>query len=251
MASQLAASRTPLTLGQERPDDEEPTQRVAQRTKQEASESMVDILTNDLWSDDVVVLRKAMTNLKATLFDEDDKISKESQKEFFQLGGHATVVRLMKEHLACKLVQYYSLLVLANAVYMTSDSCRIVLGKVKGIEAIVAAMKRYPLDAGIQLRGLLCLHNMMNEANAHVLVTTLNKSAFIVQRMKAFMGRGDDNVVQAACILLKSLSRFEVLRKHLVKAKAVTALGAIFESDKFSVETKRSAHEALNLLTSV
>jgi hypothetical protein len=58
------------------------------------------------------------------------------------------------------------------------------VGNVEGIQAILAAMKRFPSDRVVIHRGFRALRNIVfeNKANANLMVTKLGGSSFLVER---------------------------------------------------------------------
>lgn len=137
--------------------------------------------------------------------------------------------------------------VLSNASYKNPDSS-IAVTKVKGIEAILAAMKRYPLDENVQHSGLWCLRHLIstNEANANVLIMKLDGVPMIIETMSSFAESAE--IARVACKLLKNLCRFEKLKKAIFSAKAATALASAIDKHQDHDEIQKFGREAIKLL---
>ena len=234
-------------------DEEEPPRRVLQRTQEtnndatEEKKSMDDLVLHDLRSDDEEVLEKALFDLwLATYYVNDEKRAK-NQRDFFQLGGHSIVVMIMDEYPHCKDLQERGIKVLMEASYENTE-LQTAIAKVKGIQAIVNAMKKYPTDQGIIHAGLGALINLTanDEANAELLVKKLDAMPFVIERINASMH--DEEVIERACGLLTILCAFRNLRKPILAAKALSALAQAIEHHHNNGDIHSSARKAMTKL---
>jgi hypothetical protein len=189
---------------------------------------MIKIVLEDLRSNNERTLEQAMDRLKKYLLYEEDANRAEKQEAFVQVGGHAFIVRVMKEHPNSKILQFQCIQVLVVTMYKNA-STQTAVAKVEGIQAILAAMKRFPSVQAVIHIGFGALSNIIHthETNANVLVTKRGGIPLLIKRMKEF--QADVNVTEVACIVLKHLSGYMQVRKPIVDAKAVTALGYAIE----------------------
>lgn len=238
-------------------DDDEaemPTRRVLQRTdhhsdtpdeEQEKSSNMTSLILTGLRSNDEDVLVKAMDKLKQTLKSKDS-----IQKEFFLLGGHYAVVSALCDHVDCKAIQESGLFVLANAA-RGNNNLRMAIPMVNGIEAILAAMNKYPFEENIQTFGAVALCNLtiQHKANAQALVVDHAAIPFLTETIKTFSGIAlhSAQVVKSACLLLKILCEFQELKETILKAKAPSALMMAFDEHEDHTVRQR-AQRAIRLL---
>lgn len=81
------------------------------------------------------------------MYDEGDGESiEEAQNDFFQLGGHSNVVRVVQKHLECAEIQNSRACVLQRACFAI-DSIAQAVARVGGIQAIRGAVKKhYPTE---------------------------------------------------------------------------------------------------------
>jgi hypothetical protein len=250
--SQDTRTVTPAGIKRKRPEDENGSglqQRVTQRTESEHdfNESMVRIVVEDLRSNDKTILERAMGKLRKFLFVHCD-LSKvaQHQKAFFRVGGHLAVVRVMKEHPDCKMVQTHGICVLCNAS-CKNPVIRAAIATVQGIQVILAAMQRFSSDQVIIYSGFRALCNIvLNEANADVLVTKICGIPFLVGLMNEF--HSDAVVMSGACQLLTNLCCFPQVRGAIADANAVTALAVAYDSHKEFPRIRALAGAALKLL---
>jgi hypothetical protein len=247
--------------GTEREPTEEPMRRVAQRkgeTSQEATEeekTLETIILKDLRSDDKGVLKKALGELWANYFDvEDEKNITESLRSFFLVCGPVVVVQVMDEHTECEAIQNKGIDVLAFASSSDDErDLRTAVGRVNGIETILAAMKRFHENKELLTRGFGALRNLtldeenatslVPHENAARLVAKLSALPFLVERMKAFPN--DALMVEHSCWMLEHLCHSEQLKKTIVEAKAVSFLAAAFENHKDNPDIQFASKNAM------
>jgi hypothetical protein len=143
---------------------------------------LVKIVLEDLWSGDAKTLEQALLRLHKYLYDDDDAKFAANQKAIFQVGGHLTIVRVMKEYPNCKILQIQCIGVLYNAACKIS-STETNIAKVEGIQVILAAMKIFPSANSIILDGFGALNNIIcaHEANADLLVMKAGGIPFLVE----------------------------------------------------------------------
>jgi hypothetical protein len=243
-------------------DDEVHTRRVVQRMEEVddildlatklpndiSEETMIKIVLEDLRNNDVRTLEHAMFRLTKYLrYENDDDKLAVKQEAFFQVGGHAAVVSAMREHPNCEMLQTHCIFILLTATY-SNVLIRTSVAKVKGIQAIVAAMEKFPCDKVVICDGFGALRNIVfeHESNANMLVSKLGKILFCVERMKEF--QHDAEVTKNACELMWNLSHFEHLRTPIVNANAVSALVAAIDGHKDNPDIQEDAREAVMML---
>ena len=237
------ASRVPVLVSpplvrvkRERSEDEEEddeARRVNQRTgevsaphQQQEEKSMETLILDDLYNADEEVLTRALEsigNLLRLKNGEEGGVRTMRQEEFLQLGGHAAIVRVMNANLPSALIQKNGACILLSFC-LYNDRAREAVGKVRGIQAVVEAMKAHSLERGVIHNGIGALINFTaaNEVNATLLVTKLKAVPFIVERANHFSG--DEMVTTAFVGLIKVLTGFAPLRKAILAANAGPAL---------------------------
>jgi len=230
----------------ERSGDEEQTRHVSPRTQEENDdevESVLEkILLRTLRSDDDAVLANAVEELYYEMI---DGTLAAKQKEFYQLGGHATTVRVMNERLASKSIQDYGIAVLRKACDK-NDELKNAIARVKGIQAILEAMEKH--ERVLVWEGFGALWNLVveNEGNAELLVKKLDAMPFLVKMMNSYIS--DKDITERACGLLEALCGFKNLKKQIVSAKAKTALATAMDKHEEHAEIQEHAGAAMKLL---
>jgi hypothetical protein len=235
-------------IKRERSDDEEaPTRQVSQRTSNnktdEEPKSMVDIVTQTLRSDDEKVLENALGNLCKFIRDENSYYKpKKNQNEFFQVGGHVVVVVVMNEHPNCKIIQEHGMQVLGEAT-SGNGTLSAAVAKIKGMQATLLAMRKYPKEREIQHQGLILLYNLIrNSATGRAeLLVELEGIPLILETMKGFPE--DNAVVKAACDIWSKLCCGEKLRNKMFLANVASALATAIESHKDDDDIQNAGRE--------
>lgn len=234
--------------------DEEPTRRVVQITEpvqllesRSASPGvMAKLVLENLWSNDVTTLQQAMKRLGAYLYrpGSDHAMFAETQKVFFQLGGHLAVLRVMKQHSNHKMLQISSLGLLWNVVgdnpkYQTS------IAMAKGMQATLAAMKRFPYDKFIVHLGLGALYGITcnHGANTDLLVRRIGGIPFLLEQMTAF--KENQHIILRGCQMLQNFCRCRMLRIFMLEARAVTALAAAIDGHKDNRHIQQAARSTM------
>jgi hypothetical protein len=94
--------------------------------------------------------------------------------------------------------------------YLEELSSKRDLSSVDGIEAIVAAMKKYPEVSRITMSTFGALINLGDlKDNANLMLNELCISPFIIERMKHFLGLGElGHYQRASCMLLRESQPF-------------------------------------------
>ena len=184
-----------------------------------------------------------------------------TQKEFIQVDGHVAVVCSMTKHPDCLDLQSMGVCMLRYIVVMESEQAKSALVKVKGIEVILTAMQKFPLDKNILGNGLWILRSLTvlscrdREANAHALVSEHNAVSLIIDAVNHLSNDsvrpltfGDKLSIYNACSLLVNLAGIEHLRNSIRDANAKTALANIFEKFKDDTCIRKKVKELLKLL---
>jgi hypothetical protein len=241
--------------------DGDQARRVNQRTGKEAAapeqhkeeeKSMETLVLDDLNSADEDFLADTLYKLLVLLRRKNGELLgnlSRRQAEFIQLGGHATVVRVMNAHRECITIQENGAGVLANLCSYSNISAVETVGKVRGIQAVVEAMKAHPLERDVIHKGIVALLNLSsgNEVNATLLVTKLEAMPFIVKRANDFLG--DEAMTKSYCCLLDSLSKFILLRNSLLyNAKAAPVLALAMTNYRDNASIQKSTRTALRNL---
>lgn len=175
---------TPISwasIKRERSDEEEETTRcVSPRTDDTDVFSMNELVLKYLQSNDQVVLYTTLEAIADLLYDGEKVENRtEIREEFFQLGGHASVVPVMKNHLECSRVQVQGISILMNGACM-HKSLKEAIGRVGGIQAVLAAMRGHPNNEDISFSGLRAIKNLANiKPNAKFF--TANDISFILE----------------------------------------------------------------------
>jgi hypothetical protein len=246
-----------IRVKRERSDDEEETRRVAQRTNEVEEDSdeaaaganseMDELLLKGLLSNDEDALFETLKKIDKLLYDKDEeKAQNEAENDFFHLGGHTLVAKVMNTHLECLEIQRLGVRVLANAC--CDKACvQKFITRAGGMEAILAAMRRHKNDANLILNAIIALHNLtMLEENAVLFVTKTNGVSLVLDCIKTFSDKG--GIVSEACDLLESLCEYEQLRNKLDKAKVGTSLMAAYDNNEDNEEIRKLAKGAITLL---
>ena len=245
---------SPPHIKRERSEDKESIRRVAQRTEttqeeveENAKAMMIKMVLEDLRSNDERTLEQALEQIARYLYHEDNEKVIEKGQAFVQVGGYLAVVWVMKEHPSCKILQINGLWVLNNTTYENALA-NTAVASVEGIQAILAAMKRFPSDPSIMEFGFAALANIVheNEANANLLVTKLGGIPFLIEQMKNF--QTDADVTNDTSDFIRNVSFFEHLRKPIVDAKAITVLASIYDHYKHMPDIRKRSCEAMRKL---
>jgi hypothetical protein len=93
-------------------------------------------------------------------------------EEISSLGGHVTIVLIMKKYPASRHVQTEGCAALLNLSYRKETIINAPVGKKRGVQVILDAMKTHPGDLELQTFGCGALANLTNscEENTHSLV---------------------------------------------------------------------------------
>lgn len=242
-------------------DEEEPARRVSQRTQanngdEPAKPTMKQLVLKDLRSNDEAVLEKALTSLWKDELDVDSWLDSyelaQKQKEFFNLGGHQVVIRVMNEHPNCESIQRQGIRVINNATYGNKE-LQSTIAEVDGMHAVIAAMKRFDSEINIQRKGLRALVNLIfqgeqeiHKANAKLLVTELDGIPVILGAMKEFSD--NERIVEEGCYVFESLCRLKEARKPILDADGLTALATATDSYKNNEDIRSEAGKAMEAL---
>jgi hypothetical protein len=248
-----------IRVKRERSDDEEETRRVAQRTNEVEEDSdetagggleaatMDEFLLKGLLSNNEDALFETLKKIDKLLYDQDEeKAQNEAENDFFHLGGHTLVAKVMNTHLECLEIQRLGVRVLANAC--CDKACvQKFITRAGGMQAILAAIRRHKNDANLILNAIIALHNLtMLEENAVLFVTKTNGVSLVLDCIKSFSDKG--GIVSEACDLLESLCEYEQLRNKLDKAKVGTSLMAAYDNNEDNEEIRKLAKGAITLL---
>jgi hypothetical protein len=115
---------------------------------------------------------------------------------------------------------------------------------VNGIEAVLAAMKRFRENQELLTRGFGALRNLtLDEENAERLVAKLRALPFLVERMKAFPNHV--LMVEHSCFMIEHLCQFEQLRKSIVENNAVSLLATAFDYHKDNPSIQSACRNAM------
>jgi hypothetical protein len=160
----------------------------------------------------------------------------------------------MMEHPDRMMIQLYGLIALKKATNSgasathQSASARTDVANVEGIQAILAAMERFPSDKNFIRNGFAALRTIIfgHESNAELLVTKIGAIPFLLEKMAEF--KHDQDIMLCACTLLRNASRFEQLREAIVNADALLALGSAITNHKDNPNIQAATREAIKLL---
>lgn len=134
-----------------RKDDEMDDAEVKQQKR-----TMEELVTCDLRSNNERTIERAMNQLQQIVHDRDDRRLEKKQNEFFSLGSHAIVVRVMMENPDHTNIQSFGLRVLMGAMHRNNEM-RSAVVKVKGMHVVIAAMKTRSSCRDVQYFGLKAL----------------------------------------------------------------------------------------------
>lgn len=259
-ASRVSLSPPARGVKRERTDDDgDQARRVNQRTggveavaPEHQETSMETLVLDDLNSADEDFLADTLYKLRVLLRRKNGELRgnlSTRQAEFIQLGGHATVVRVMNAHIECMTIQEDGAGVLANLCSCSNISAGETVGKVRGIQAVVQAMKAHPLERNVIHNGIVALLNLSSasEVNATLLVTKLEAMPFIVERANDFLG--DEALTKFYCCLLDILCLFIPLRNCLLyNAKAAPVLAMAMTNYRDNASIQKNARTSLRNL---
>jgi len=247
----LIMSRIAPNHKRERSKDE-PTGRDSRRQRMEEGEvnkSLFDLVTRDLHSRNTAILEEAMKLLRDAVSDHDDRKLAQKQDELFDLGGHATVVRVMSDHPNSKTIQKYGLRVLMSATHRNNEM-RTAVAKVNGIQVILHAMKTFYAYQDLVFFGFKALKSLCYlAANSELVVHRFGAVPFLLDMMKRFSK--DASITEVACDLIFEMCGNARLRKQLLAAKTASVIAAAFENHPTNPSIQDAAREAMNVLTYV
>lgn len=207
--------------------------------------SISKILLNGFGSNDETVLDGAMQQLVRLLCDLDDDRRKKKQEAFCNIDGPLKIVVTMLDYPDCKFLQTSGIAVLIRSTHKNEELATVVAKKMKGIPAVLAAMKSFSRDATIQYCGLKALIIMSTAvSNAKYLVAKLDGVPFIFEKMD----QHSVGVTALACELLTNLCSFEQLRKPIYKANAVTAVALVIDGHQDNPSVQEIAWKAMEAL---
>jgi hypothetical protein len=119
--------------------------------------------------------------------------------------------------------------------------------EVEGIQAILAAMKRFPTSDEIQYHSLQALINLSsNGPTAKIMVLETDGVAQVIKAMKKFPDCTE--TLAEACTLLSILSEMANLTKPLRDANVRTALVAAMDRHKEDESIQKLGGEAMTNL---
>jgi hypothetical protein len=259
--SQGTRTVSPPGVNHERSHDEESTRRVAQRTEPDTpqepdeeenitEEVMINIVTEDLRSDNEEMLERVLLTLKTYLYGKDGMSGAERKKAreaFCQVGGPLAVVRVMKEHPNGTMLQIHGINILWGAAF-NNPYCQTAVAKVGSVQAILVAMDRFSCDKSVISNGFGALRDIVleNELNAALLATKISGIPALVKRMTEC--KADEDIIRRACQLLKHLADFEQLRQSLVDAKVLITLAHGIDDHKDNDDIQEAARQTMKLL---
>jgi hypothetical protein len=200
-----------------------------------------------LLSNDEDALFETLKKIDKLLYDQDDeKAQNEAENDFFHLGGHTLVAKVMNTHLECLEIQRLGVYVLASACY--DNACiQKFITRAGGMQAILAAMRRHQNDASLIRNAIIGLYNLTSlEENAVLFVTKTDGVSLVLDCMKTFSDK--DGIVSEACDLLENLCKCEQLRNKLDKAKVGTSLMVAYDNNEDNEEIRKLAKGAITLL---
>jgi hypothetical protein len=221
--------------------------------------SLKKTIVEDLRSDDEGTLVKALEDLWSVHLDAHRDDLQEMQDEFIYCGGHLAVSWIMEKHPDRKEIQMHGMDVFIEAAYLGStnvaehDSSTVAkqLGNTRALHVVYAAIQRFPEDATILRKGFWALMNLTCEceSNCKILVEELDALPFLLERMESPLA-SNANVAQTCCGMLHTISKFPQMRRRMIKAKALSALGHAVENHEENVKIQKWGNEALLALLS-
>lgn len=220
-----------------------------QRLSEEEGEvtKKMDDIVKDLRSNDTAVLESAMLQLRQELNHQNDVVLEQKQERFFDLDAHTLVAFAMFNHPNHERLQNYSLRVFMGAMHR-NNAAKNSVAKVNGIQAIVAAMRRFHDSRDIQFFGLKALKSLCYlTANSELLVHRMGCVPMILHVMRNFPY--DGSIVETASDLIFECCHHKGMRKPILCAKAATVLAAAFEIHMNNERVAEAALDALNILT--
>lgn len=216
-------------------DEKERPRHVLQRTDngtdfKDETQSLK-LLLKDLHRGDEDALEKTLKQVWDILYqDGNDAYQMKKAQDFFNFGGHASVVSLMENHSHCESIQEYGVSVIHVVIYQNVHIANTVQ-KADGVEVVMGAMKRFGNNREIQYRGLYALYDMFpGNASARTLAVDQNVISIILDSIKEFPN--DVEIVLLGCKLLLSLCRIKKLLKPIFDTNALTTLANVRDSHK-------------------
>lgn len=199
------------------------------------------LILTELWKDDKARVGNGMKHLANLCFHDDNHNHNNRQanrQAVYEAGGIATVVGAMikwdqNAAITAEGCRTLHNVTMDNLVYQDSAV------KVGALEIVLAAMRRFTNDRYIQRVGCGALHALSKNSLNHAmhLIIELDGMRAMVSCMKAFP---DSRRLQMwACFAMEDISRWEMLKDHLVDAGALVALAAAIETYR-EMETSES-----------
>ena len=241
--------------GRDRPgrDNGRQTKNTEEEEKDEEEVTLETLVLEKLPSDNEEVLVESLRKIY-TCYLYDDQ-GKKNVREFKDLGGHNALVRAMNEHKGSREVQLNAMGVLIGAsAYSVSVSIRTCIGKVKGIQAIFAAMQQFPEDEELFQDGLRALMNLCDDnfQNAECLVAKLVALPFLIAQSKKLVELADRWVgkllADSASGLLVNLSNFDQLHRLIIEAKGLSFLSNALEKHPDDLLIQKYTRQAISKL---
>jgi hypothetical protein len=208
---------------------------------------MDELVLKGLLSNNEDALFETLEKIDTLLYDGDDeKSQKEAQSDFFHLGGHTLIAKVMNTHLECLEIQRLGVYVLADAC--SDNACvKKFITRAGGMQAILAAMRRHKNDASLIRYAIIVLYYLTSlEEDAVLFVTKTDGVSLVLDCMKTFSD--NDGIVSEACDLLESLCKYEQLRNKLDKAKVGTSLMVAYDNNEDNEEIRMLTKGAITLL---
>jgi len=206
------------------------SQRITESVVEDTAKSkalICKLVLTDLWDPDICEKRKAMIRLLVETNGIDDAKHAEKQKQFYRVGGHLAVVKVMSLHPACNVFQEYGIKILVGATYK-NEELKLAVADVGGVTQILSAMAHFPMNSDITVSGFKALSNLcLHTPNAKLLVCELNGIPLILERLVGYKAHCD--VVLWACRLIQKLCSVETLRKTLFEANTLSVLSTTAE----------------------
>lgn len=195
---------------------------------------MVNIVMNELQNDNVNIIVPSLNKIYVYMREAGMGTRKEKALSFFRVGGHAAILRLMKQHSSSEDIQTQAVAILVCMTMSKDVEIRKGLLMMKGVDALCEILRKFPLHSSIQCNGIgaLCNLTIGCASTAEHIVTKLGAVSLVVGAMSQFPC--DGVLVQNCCKLLWSLCDSCKDRRNVLdairNAKAMSAVAAALEN---------------------
>jgi hypothetical protein len=200
-------------------------------------------LIKDLWSDDEIVVKGALTEIANIGLR--DAPPHENELEMRGLGVHITVFQAVQKHAGCLDIQEEAMCALGNLSMLIET--KKLLGKIGCVEVILARMEKYPDSESVQDYGCFLIAQLVDGAKENAeRVKKCGGIALVIAAMKAHPN--SEELQNEGCSALSNMSQWEEYRPLIMDAGGASAIYFVMGNCDYSKRLHKRASKAMRIL---